>query len=1409
MATRSNVSKAFYASNVRHARAQLRAAAPSQRCPRNPLLLAFLFVIAAFAFAGSASAQSISFIGPFTSYQQTEVGNAQGIVANAAGDLYVSGTSLLGFVPVDANGNPVLSGQVNLNGSAGNVMGMAIDSANNLYRADTSDGIVQKYTLTSGLTGFNGGGGPTSIGSFSKPSGVAVDANFNVYVLDAANGTIYELTPNGGSYTQSNLFQDAGLVNTTGLSMDSAGNFYIASGTAYGVSPIASATVAVYKITNNGGSYSETSLGTGWTSPSSTAVEANGNVWVADYGAGTISVLIPSGGGYLQSVVRNIANIRTLTLNKTGKLYGFAYGAGDAVIWAGGSAPHYLGSYPVGSPAPTVQLTVDFQTGASLAGYSVVTEGNSGLDITDAGGSTCAPATYDVGQTCVINVAFTPQGVGVREGAVVLKGAGGVVLATNYVYGVGLGPVAGFTPATISTVAGTGKFCNAPGTCGDGGPATSATLKTPTQEAFDAAGNLYIADSGEPAIRKVTPAGIISTVAGNGILCSPPGTACGDGGPATSASMNTPSGVALDGAGNIYVIDSILQSIRKVDASTGIISTIAGTGTNCSPATAACGDGGQASLATLDYPSSAAVDGFGNLVFADSFDNRIRSINLGSGVITTVAGTGATCASPTATCGDGGQATTAQLNSPGAVALDAAGDIYISDSNDNRIRMVSAGTGVIATVAGSGSSCSSAPCGDGGAATVAQLSSPSQIALDPAGNLYIDDTDGYSIRVVSAANGSISTIVGNHSQCFSASLSCGDGGSATSAQLISSYGMALDGAGNLYLADNGTNRIREVSVGTGAPLTFATTLIGVQSSDSPQSIAFNNLGNAALTIPSTFTEPAGSPSTINAALNNLGAAELHAEGPPSGSNPSFPAGFSNDSGTTCPVIPPGGPNGTLGAGASCTFAIDFVPAVASTNSGSVVVTDNSLGAASSSQGFTVSGMGLPPVSALGYGTAPATPILVGGNAGTVLVDELSTSSTIVTSATDLITLTVTGPGGYLQTYTSTAVLGVATFSLGGVALPTAGSYTYTATLTGVTSAVATEQVNQLTQAITFTVSSPVTYGVGPITLAATGGASANPVTFSLVSGPATLAGSTLTITGVGNVVVNANQAGNTNYLAAPTVQQTILVLQATPKVVLTSTPNPVFLLTNVTYTATVTGPGVTPTGSVTFYDGAASLGTSTLNASGIATLTAAPTTVGTHTVTAVYAGNILYLTSTSNAVSELAQDFSIAVASGGASTIAVLPGSTATFNLVVTPLGGATFPAAITLTQTGGPTNATVTLAPTSIASGASATNLTLTVVTPNAVIAANHSDSFGRKLAPLSLALLLLPFAFARKRKMWQRYLSLLLLLAGGLAATMGVTGCGTASGYFGQAPTNFTITVTGAAGSLTHSTSVTLTLE
>ena len=279
------------------------------------------------------------------------------------------------------------------------------------------------------------------------------------------------------------------------------------------------------------------------------------------------------------------------------------------------------------------------------------------------------------------------------------------------------------TAGIISTIAGNGTAAYT----GDGGQATAAGLNTPTGVFIDASGNGYIADNGNDVIRKVSAAGIISTYAGNGT----PGYT-GDGGQATVATLNAPAGVAFDAIGNVYIADNGNNVIRKVN-SAGIISTIAGNGT-----AAYTGDGGQATVATLNAPAGVAFDAIGNVYIADNGNNVIRKVNT-AGIISTYAGNGTA-----AYTGDGGQATVATLNAPVGVAFDASGNVYIADQGNNRIRTVST-AGIISTIAGNGTA---AYTGDGGQATAAGLNTPTGVAIGASGNTYIADNGNQRIRKV-------------------------------------------------------------------------------------------------------------------------------------------------------------------------------------------------------------------------------------------------------------------------------------------------------------------------------------------------------------------------------------------------------------------------------------------------------------------------------------------------------------------------------------------------------------------------------------------------------------------------------------------------------------------------------------
>jgi sugar lactone lactonase YvrE len=338
---------------------------------------------------------------------------------------------------------------------------------------------------------------------------------------------------------------------------------------------------------------------------------------------------------------------------------------------------------------------------------------------------------------------------------------------------------------------------------GDGGPATAAALAQPTGIAIDGANNLLIIDTFNNAIRKVdTSKGIISTVAGNIQY-----VVVTDGGLAIEPTFTQPHGITVDTAGNVFIADTFNNVVRKIDAASGNVSTIAGNGT-----AGFSGDGGPATAASLNQPYAVAIDGAGNLFIADTVNNVVRKIDAMTGNISTVAGNGSFGLS-----GDGGPATAASFNLPYGLAIDKAGNLFIADTFNNNIRKVDAMTGNISTVAGNGQF-GPLKDGDGGPATAASLNLPFGVAVDKDGNLFIADTFNSAIRKVDATTAIITTIAGNNGPGFG-----GDNGPATAATLDQPNDIAIDGAGNLFIADTINNVVRKIDATTGTITTVAGT----------------------------------------------------------------------------------------------------------------------------------------------------------------------------------------------------------------------------------------------------------------------------------------------------------------------------------------------------------------------------------------------------------------------------------------------------------------------------------------------------------------------------------------------------------------------------------------------------------
>jgi trimeric autotransporter adhesin len=772
------------------------------------------------------------------------------------------GLTLFALPPLATAQNTIstVAGGGSLNGSAltadlGVPTGVVKDGLGNTYVTSFSEHTVFKLTPFGqwsvfagiGRFGFSGDGGPAINAALYAPAGIAIDSSGNVFIVevgnrrvrrvDAVTGVITTFAGNGSAGVRGQPNGDGGAATSASLegpralAMDSAGNVYIAD----------SDGAVIRKVDNTAQHII-------------TTVAGNGTLG---------SRLLPDGDGG-PATSANLNFPRGVAVDSLGNLY-IADSRDYRIRKVDTSAQHIITTYEGnGAPETAGQPNGDGgpATGANLTlprGVAVDASGN--LFIADSGDQVVRKV-----DTSAQHIITTVAG----NGAAAFTGDGGPALSASL-----NGPFALFIDAAgaitivdagnlrvrvvdtnlnISTVAGGGNG-------GDGGLATNAILAEPVELALDVAGNLYISDYDNERVRRVSagPSPTISTYAGTGVGA---GT-IGNGVPAQSADLVGPAGLTFDPTGNLLFVNEgdgfYTGIVQRVDTLSGTISIVAGDPTGVggsSPCglkvtTDPCGDGGSATLALFYDPWSVAVDASGNIFISDIGLNRVRRVDAVTNIITTVAGTGTPCADGTTACGDGGLATNANLNSPYGIAFDPAGNLLIVDSGDNKIRRVNAIGGMITasstitTVAFNGAATFG---GNGGPALNASLRFPLGVRADSAGNLFISGSVDNVVQRVDAISGTIATVAGDVNNL--AGGFSGDGGPATQASL-GIFGLTIDNAGGLYIADQANNRIRYVHLTPVASLSGSFSdfgIVSVGTASLPQTISITNTGSATLSI---------------------------------------------------------------------------------------------------------------------------------------------------------------------------------------------------------------------------------------------------------------------------------------------------------------------------------------------------------------------------------------------------------------------------------------------------------------------------------------------------------------------------------------------------------------------------------
>jgi trimeric autotransporter adhesin len=1361
------------------------------------------------------------------------------------------------------------------------------DSAGNIFIVDVLSNRVRKIAAKTGIittvagngtSGFSGDGGAATSAELNTPAGIALDAVGNLYIADAPNnrvrkvnattGIITTVAGNGAATTSSGdggPATNAGLIGPVGIAVDSAGDIFVTDNGEHGVREISATTGVITTVISNGSTPSS-----GFGAVAGIAIDGSGNLFIADpvshrvfkliAASGAISIVAGNGtagssgdGGPATSAELNYSG--AVALDTAGNLYindalsnnirkvsaatgiistvagdgtaGFS-GDGGAAVDAeindpGGVALDSAGNLyipegnnndvrevsPLAFPATNVasssapqNLLLETTSAETITSFTVsASQGNKQeYKIGTVSGCVVDGVTSNpAGTICTIPITFSPGYPGLRPVPIqAVTSAGNVNIGLN---GLGVGPLAALTPGIITTIAGNG----ASGYTGDGGPATSAGIYEPQGVALDNAGDVYFADFYHHVVRRIdVTSGVITTVAGNGTEGS-----SGDGGTATSAELNYPEGISLDSAANIYIADSGNYRVRKVDAATGIITTVAGDGAKTDS-----GDGGLAVNAGFRAISDVKFDSHDNMYIADSLS--VRRVDVVSGTITTIAGNGPG--------GDGVLAIDSYVY-PYSLAFDSLDNLYLVSPTQGNVRVITAANGYINTIAGNGVP-NSKHSGDGGPATGAGLAQPDYVAVDSAGDLYISEAAGSYIRMVTASTQIISTIGGTGLDDVNLP---GDGGPATAAAVASPTGIALDGFGNIYIGSYVAERIRKINVSESALVWPTPTNVGISdSSDDPETAILTDIGNFQMKVPFA-TSPA---------------------------DPVITSGWLLDSTSSC------SPNGltslTLNSGQACTLPVDFTPTASGTNNGTLVLTDNSLNVPTSTQTISLTGTGVGQAA----GPQPVlTPATI--NFGSLTVGTTSAAQTATLSNTGGVPQSISSFGFFGNSTSSftqsnncgPSLAAGASCSIAITCTPAAaGSLSanlganfpspepqLSIALTCTGTAAAAPQVTLTPASLSFTtvagstpapqVATLTNGGTAALVISqmsiggATGGAFAqtNTCGTSLAAGASCAITVSFSGTGVGSYVAALQVADN-----APSTPQAVTLsgtVTAASAPAATLTPASLAFstttgTTSATQNATLTNTGHAPltiTGiSLTGVNSAVFISTNTCGstlaagASCTISMTFDPTSTGTDAATLSVSDNAPGSPQTSSLTGvatapPAATDFSIAATPASQSVTA---GGSVAYQVNLASINGS-FTQPVTFVASGLPTGATVTFTPASVIPGSAGSSSTMTIQTPVQQAAGGTGPPLWPFTAPVfAAALLLFPGKRFRPGKKGLRVFTNFVCIMALLGLAASTIGCGAGFALPSSAKT-YTITVTGASGSDTHSTTVTLTVQ